>query len=188
MGGISFASALRAVLRQDPDVLLIGEVRDSETAVIAMQASLTGHLVLSSMHTIDAPSAIIRLIDLGVDPYLIASSIRAIVAQRLVRRNCPNCCGPTAGAGSHDLSEPVIRGAGCAMCRQTGYRGRVGVFQIFVLDDEIRAAVYRRADVESLRQLGSARGMHSLERDALRHVRSCVMCGLGLRHRRRWHV
>src|SRR5437773_7126023 len=146
--GMTFPAALRSILRQAPNIIMIGEIRDLETASIATNASLTGHLVFSTLHTNDAPSAVARLIDLGVQPFLVASSVRAVMAQRLVRRLCNNCkqSGELTGTELRALRiEPdqlsdaqVMRPIGCELCRQIGYKGRMGIFEIFVIDDEAR--------------------------------------------------
>src|SRR3954465_2410080 len=146
--GMTFPAALRSILRQAPNVIMIGEIRDLETASIATNASLTGHLVFSTLHTNDAPSAVARLVDIGVQPFLVASSIRAIMAQRLVRRLCPHCKTPAdlsetemraLRIESSQLSEArVMKAVGCDQCRQTGYKGRMGIFEIFIIDDEVR--------------------------------------------------
>src|SRR5665811_2306420 len=152
--GLTFAFALRAILRQAPNVIMIGEIRDLETATIAINASLTGHLVFSTLHTNDAPSAVARLVDIGVQPFLVASSVRAIMAQRLVRRLCANCKQP-GELSETDLRalnlEPgqsveaqVMKPVGCEECRQTGYKGRMGIFEIFVIDDNVRHIINNR--------------------------------------------
>ena len=157
--GLGFPSGLRAILRQDPDVILVGEVRDRETAEIAMSAAVTGHLVLSTIHTVDAPSAIVRLLEMGVPPFLVAGGLAGVVAQRLVRRMCSRC----QGRG----------GAACAVCTG-GYRGRSGVFEVLVVDDEIRTAVTAGASITSLRTLARRNGMASMSRDARRQVAESV--------------
>ena len=160
---LTFARALRAILRQDPDVVMIGEIRDFETAQIAIQASLTGHLVLATLHTNDSPSAITRLVDMGVEPFLLASSLLGVLAQRLVRRLCPQCRVPASdGAG--------FVADGCAACNHTGYRGRTGVFELLEADDAIRAAVHERAAEAELRRLAVQAGMHSMREDGMRWV------------------
>jgi len=176
--GLTFASALRAILRQAPNVIMIGEIRDMETAEIAINASLTGHLVFSTLHTNDAPSAVTRLIDIGVKPFLVASSTRAIMAQRLVRRICEHCkeeytpsdselrlLGPAAA----EVRESVLhRGTGCADCAHTGYRGRVGIYEIFLITDEVRHMIYRRESASGLRDRAREQGMKTLREDGLR--------------------
>lgn len=149
---LTFAAALRAILRQDPDVIMIGEIRDSETAQIAIQASLTGHLVLATLHTNDAPSAVTRLVDMGVEPFLLSSSLLGVLAQRLVRRLCAHC-----------------RGAGCEACNRSGYAGRTGIFELLVVDDALRARIHERAPEAALREHALAHGMVPLRQagDAL---------------------
>jgi len=148
--GLTFAAGLRAVLRQDPDVILVGEVRDHETVEIALQAALTGHLVFATLHTTDAASAVTRLLDMRAEPYLIASALCGVLAQRLVRRTCVTCLG-----------------AGCLACRQTGYLGRTGIHELLVVDDALRALVMARADAASLRRQARAGGMRALRDDGL---------------------
>jgi general secretion pathway protein E len=150
---LSFAKALRAILRQDPDVIMIGEIRDHETAQIAIQASLTGHLVLATLHTNDAASAVNRLIDMGVEPFLLSSSLLGVLAQRLVRKRCHSC-----------------QGAGCDACGQTGYAGRTGVFELLVASDEIRAQIHNRAAEAQLRETALAQGMVLMRDDGQRLV------------------
>jgi type II secretion system protein E len=178
--GMTFPVALRSILRQAPNVIMIGEIRDLETATIATNASLTGHLVFSTLHTNDAPSAVARLVDIGVQPFLVASSVRAIMAQRLVRRLCPNCRQPG------ELSETELRGlnlapgqlidaqvtrpVGCEECRQTGYKGRMGIFEIFVIDDNVRHMINNRRSTLLLRQRARELGMRTLREDGVRKV------------------
>jgi general secretion pathway protein E len=176
--GLTFARALRSVLRQDPNVVLVGEIRDLETAEIAIQASLTGHLVFSTLHTNDAPSAITRLVDMGVEPYLVASSLIAVLAQRLVRVLCPECreaYTPTAAELAElglRAKEPVLahRPKGCHRCHHTGYFGRVAIFELMVLDDELRALIVQNTDSKSIKRLAVTRGMHTLRQDGARKV------------------
>ncbi|WP_428388145.1 GspE/PulE family protein [Mucisphaera sp.] len=165
--GFTFSSALRALLRQDPDVIMVGEIRDAETARIATQAALTGHLVLSTLHTNDAPAAITRLVNIGVEPYLIAASVRAVMAQRLVRRLCINCREPgpptddekrffdRIGGPVANLTE-VQHAVGCSQCFDTGYRGRLGIYELYTPSDEALDAVCRGASLQELRQIASA--------------------------------
>ena len=176
--GVTFATALRALLRQDPDVMLVGEIRDGETAEIATQAALTGHLVLSTLHTNDAASALTRLLDLGVAPFLVASTVEAVLAQRLLRESCASCKRPVAatpevrremGAASAQMEE-IWRGAGCNECRGTGYRGRLGIFELLVMDDALREEVLRRRGAGDLRALAVAAGMRTLREDGVRLV------------------
>jgi type II secretion system protein E len=178
--GMTFPVALRSILRQAPNVIMIGEIRDLETATIATNASLTGHLVFSTLHTNDAPSAVARLVDIGVQPFLVASSVRAIMAQRLVRRLCGNCKQPG------DLNETDLRAlnldpgqladaqvmtpVGCEECRQTGYKGRMGIFEIFVIDDNVRHMINNRRSTLMLRQRARELGMRTLREDGVRKV------------------
>ncbi|MDH5549241.1 MAG: GspE/PulE family protein [Gemmatimonadota bacterium] len=177
-GGLTFAKALRSILRQDPDVLLVGEMRDSETAEICIQAALTGHLVLSTLHTNDAPSALTRLLDLGVPDYLVTSTVEAVLAQRLVRKPCGDCAQPhpvdvaalrEMEADGCDVREER-RGKGCPACRGTGYRGRTGIYELLLIDDEIRAEVMRRQGSGTIRRLAVAKGMRPLRMDGWRQV------------------
>ena len=178
--GMTFPAALRSILRQAPNVIMIGEIRDLETASIATNASLTGHLVFSTLHTNDAPSAIARLVDIGVQPFLVASSLRAIMAQRLVRRLCSNCKQPAELSESEMRAlriEPgqlgdaqVKQGKGCDQCRGTGYKGRMGIFEIFVLDDEVRHMINKRSSTLNLRQRARELGMRTLREDGVRKV------------------
>ena len=177
-GGLGFARALRSILRQDPDVLLVGEMRDAETSEICIQAALTGHLVLSTLHTNDAPAALTRLLDLGVADYLVASTVEGVLAQRLVRTVCRGCAertavGETAArAMAADGLAPadVVRGRGCAACRGTGYRGRTGIYELLVVDDELRAELLRRRGAGAIRRLALERGMRPLRADGWRQV------------------
>jgi len=178
--GMTFPAALRSILRQAPNVIMIGEIRDLETANIAMASSLTGHLVFSTLHTNDAPSAVARLVDIGVQPFLVASSVRAIMAQRLVRRLCSNCKEP-AELSETELRalriEPgqireaqVMKPVGCEQCRRTGYRGRTGIFEIFVIDDEVRHMINKRSATLMLRQRARELGMRTLREDGMRKI------------------
>jgi general secretion pathway protein E/type IV pilus assembly protein PilB len=178
--GMTFPAALRSILRQAPNIIMIGEIRDLETASIATNASLTGHLVFSTLHTNDAPSAVARLIDLGVQPFLVASSVRAIMAQRLVRRLCAHCKQPGELSETEmralriepgQLSEAqVMKPVGCERCRQIGYRGRMGIFEIFVIDDDVRHMINKRSSTLSLRQRARELGMRTLREDGIRKV------------------
>jgi general secretion pathway protein E len=178
--GVTFASALRSILRQDPDVVMIGEMRDPETAEIGIQAAMTGHLVLSTLHTNDATSAVPRLVDLGIPSYLLAATLEGVLAQRLIRRMCDRCrvaYRPSSdtlallGASLEGrVARELSRGAGCAECRGTGFRGRVGIFEVMVVNDDLRDAVARNAPRAELRQVASATGMRSLEADGLDKV------------------
>ncbi len=176
--GLSFATGLRAILRHDPDVVLIGEIRDKETAEIAVQASLTGHLVFSTLHTNDAPSAATRLIDMGVEPYLVASSLEVVVAQRLVRVVCKHCKEQMPAAEVQKLRDefgdvvPAImyRGRGCRQCQETGYRGRTGIFELMVVTDEVREAILHRVPATEIRRIAHSQGMASLRTDGWRVI------------------
>jgi general secretion pathway protein E len=170
--GVTFATALRALLRQDPDVMLVGEIRDVETAEIATQAALTGHLVLSTLHTNDAAGALTRLLELEVAPYLVASTVEAVLAQRLVRVICSACKRETdvdpALARALGLTGPVWQGAGCDSCRNTGYRGRTGIYELLVMSDELRAEVMQRRGAGDLRRIAVENGMRTLRDDGVR--------------------
>jgi general secretion pathway protein E len=176
--GLSFANALRSVLRQDPNVILVGEIRDLETAEIAIQASLTGHLVFSTLHTNDAPSAITRMVDMGVEAYLVASSLVAVLAQRLVRVLCLECretYTPTAEALAEigirtDHATSVFRAVGCGQCHHTGYRGRIGIFELMLVDDAVRGLVTQSIDAKTIKRTAIQRGMHTLRADGARKV------------------
>jgi type IV pilus assembly protein PilB len=178
--GLSFGMALRAMLRQAPNVIMLGEIRDVETATIAINASLTGHLVFSTLHTNDAPSAVTRLIDIGVKPFLVASSVRALMAQRLVRKVCKKCAAPYQPSESELASlgldagkaagATFMRGKGCNECNKTTYRGRFGIFEIFVIDDEARKLIYDRVPSSVLRARAREMGMRTLREDGARKV------------------
>jgi type IV pilus assembly protein PilB len=178
--GLTFSAALRSMLRQAPNIIMIGEIRDLETAEIAVNASLTGHLVFSTLHTNDAPSAITRLIDIGVKPFLVASSTRAIIAQRLVRKICDKCkesykpsdqelrlLGPMAEQISNTQ---LIHGKGCQTCNQTGFKGRIGLFEIFTINDEVRHLIFEQVSAAQLRIRARELGMRTLREDGLRKV------------------
>ena len=178
--GMTFPIALRSILRQAPNIIMIGEIRDLETASIATNASLTGHLVFSTLHTNDAPSAIARLVDIGVQPFLVASSVGAIMAQRLVRRLCTHCKHPAELSETEMRAlriEPsqmrdaqVMKAAGCEHCRHTGYRGRMGIFEIFIIDDIVRHMINKRTSTFLLRQRARELGMRTLREDGVRKV------------------
>jgi general secretion pathway protein E len=182
--GLDFATGVRTLLRQDPDIIMVGEIRDFETADTAVQAALTGHLVLSTVHTNDAPSTITRFLDLGVAPYLLKSSLLGIVAQRLVRTLCTRCRRPTTldEAHWHALTDdeddlppgPVYTAGGCDECRHTGFRGRTGMFEILVLDDVLRALVHTDSDASDLRHTALQGGMRSLRRSGALKVATGV--------------
>ncbi|ARP94380.1 type II secretion system ATPase GspE [Bordetella genomosp. 13] len=163
---MSFATALRAILRQDPDVIMIGEIRDLETAQIAVQASLTGHLVLATLHTNDSVSAVTRLTDMGVEPFLLASSLLGVLAQRLVRKLCPECRAPETQADGRT----VYRAVGCPHCNHTGYSGRSGIHELFVVDDVTRALIHEGRDEQALRNAAAAAGMHNMREDGQRWI------------------
>ena len=165
--GMTFASGMRSVLRQDPDIIMVGEIRDEDTASMAIQASLTGHLVFSTLHTNDAASAVTRLLDLGIEPYLVSSSLVAVLAQRLVRRLCPDCRRPSENDGG-DPFVPV----GCDRCRGTGFRGRLGLFEFLLMTDAIRERVQSRANAAVIRSLALENGMSLLASDGLAKVRA----------------
>lgn len=178
--GMSFSAALRSILRQAPNIIMIGEIRDLETAEIAVNASLTGHLVFSTLHTNDAPSAVTRLIDIGVKPFLVASSTRAIMAQRLVRRICEKCKEPheaqetelrLLGPAAKQLATAqLFHGKGCADCKFTGYRGRLGIYEIFQIDDQVRNLIFEQVSSSELRTKARELGMRTLREDGLRKV------------------
>jgi type IV pilus assembly protein PilB len=180
--GFTFASALRSLLRQDPDVIMVGEIRDEETARISVQAALTGHLVLSTLHTNDAPASITRLINIGIEPYLISASLNAAIAQRLVRRICEHCKEPYEP--SDDVKQALARnridvpqlyrGRGCDQCRTTGYSGRCAIYEVLVLDDNMRDRVAAKPDVTALRRYCNEHGMVSLREDGIRKVKRGV--------------
>ncbi|GGL38334.1 putative type II secretion system protein HxcR [Pseudomonas brenneri] len=163
---MTFALALRAILRQDPDIIMIGEIRDLETAQIAVQASLTGHLVLATLHTNDAVSAVNRLIDMGVEPFLLASSLLGVLAQRLVRRLCPHCKQPDPAAPG------TWRPVGCDQCNQVGYSGRTGIHELFCVDDAVRGLIHKGAGEQEIRIAAREAGMFSMREDGERWVRS----------------
>ena len=172
--GVIFATGLKAILRQDPDILMIGEIRDRETASIAVQAAMTGHLVFSTLHTNDAPSAVARLIDMGVEPFLIASSLTAVVAQRLVRKVCSRCKKDYTpdpellrGLGLEGKGQSFLHGQGCEECRNTGYSGRIGLFEILVMDEPLRHLTVSRASAADLRSQAQKAGFIQLRQDGL---------------------
>ena len=190
--GMTFAAALRAMLRQAPNIIMIGEIRDAETANIAINASLTGHLVFSTLHTNDAPSAVARLADIGVKPFLIASAVRAVLAQRLVRKLCPICKGPAEltdkemRALSLDASRmtnaTIFGPVGCEKCRGNGYKGRMGIFEIFLIDDEVRGMINTGLTTTQLRHRARELGMRTLREDGIRKVLSGLTSGSEVVH------
>ncbi len=177
---LTFARCLRHILRQDPDVIMIGEIRDLETAEIAIQASLTGHLVLSTLHTNDAASAVTRLVDMGIEPYLISSSVIGVMAQRLVRMICPNCRQPHQPKDVKEIEAELCQvksgniqlyqGTGCEACINTGYVGRTGIFELLLMDDEIKDLVIQRRGAHVIKQAALAKGMTTLRADGLRRA------------------
>lgn len=178
--GMTFAAALRAMLRQAPNVIMVGEIRDGETAEIAINASLTGHMVFSTLHTNDAPSAVTRLIDIGAKPFLVAAALRSVMAQRLVRQICPGCRTSYRPSprelhalgldGSAVGSAAFAHGAGCAACHGTGYRGRMGIFEIFLVHDGIRAMIYDNVTAVRLREQARRDGMRTMREDGIRKI------------------
>lgn len=185
--GLTFASALRSVLRQDPDVIMVGEIRDRDTADIAIRASLTGHLVLSTLHTNDAPGAIVRLADMGIEPFLIASSVKMVIAQRLIRRLCPACGAPddsspevvrsclmTLGipASERSKTKGMKKPVGCEACSNLGYRGRIGMFELLTVTEDIHSLVVQRASAHAIRRRALKEGMRSLQRCGWEHVKA----------------
>lgn len=180
--GLTFATGLRTIVRQDPDVILVGEIRDSETAEIAVEAALTGHLVLSTLHANDSAGAIARLIDMQVEPFLVASSVLGLLSQRLVRTVCPRCASPFVVSNDllQQLRLPVtsedltgaMKGAGCEQCGRTGYKGRIGIYELLRMDDDIRSAVIARNSAAAIKQIAVNKGMRTLREDALWKVKS----------------
>ena len=178
--GMTFAKALKSFLRQDPDIIMVGEMRDLETAQISIQASLTGHLVLSTLHTNDSPGAVTRLVDMGVEPFLISSTLMAVLGQRLVRTTCKNCRTPfepteqqlaMLGLSPHDLGDKVFHyGRGCVTCNDTGYKGRKGIYELLVVSDAIRTLINDRAPTVVMRQKAVELGMVTLREDGLRSI------------------
>jgi general secretion pathway protein E len=178
---LTFANGLRSILRQDPDVIMVGEIRDSETAEIAIQAALTGHLVFSTLHTNDSFGALTRLVDMGIEPFLVSSSVMAVLAQRLVRVLCPDCrvaYVPTSselnriGLTTAQYDGPLYRAKGCRSCRNTGYRGRTAVHELMIVDDAVRDLVMKKADASSIRRVCSSKGMKVLRQDGAERVRA----------------
>ena len=178
--GMTFSAALRSMLRQAPNIVMVGEIRDLETAEIAINASLTGHMVFSTLHTNDAPSSVSRLIDMGVKPFLVSASLRAALAQRLVRSICQGCKEPHQ-PGDNELNilgvtadqastASFMHGAGCAKCGESGFRGRKGVFEIFVVNQEIEEMIYHNVSIVDLRKKAREMGMRSMREDGFRKV------------------
>ena len=178
--GMTFSSALRSMLRQAPNIIMVGEIRDKETAEIAINAALTGHMVFSTLHTNDAPSAVSRLIDIGIKPFLVAAAVRAVLAQRLVRRNCPSCRVPfehderllnSLGIRSDQIADAsFMKGQGCVKCNGTGFRGRVGVFEMFQVNEELQSMIYEDASLVALRDKAREMGMRNMREDGIRKI------------------
>ncbi len=183
--GITFANGLRSILRQDPDIILVGEVRDVDTARIAVQSALTGHFVLSSLHATDSIAALFRLLDMGIEAFLVASSVTAVVAQRLVRRVCIHCAGPyrpspdelrvprRRSAAGYQINNFVV-GAGCNFCSHTGFLDRIGLYELMPITDEIREMIIDRRSHDDLRKLAQAQGMRTLQEESLRLVQAGI--------------
>ena len=177
---LTFAAALRSILRQAPNIIMIGEIRDLETANIAVQAALTGHLVFSTLHTNDAPSAVTRIVDMGVKPFLVASAVKAIMAQRLIRKVCPKCRVPYMPTDyemqvlklnpDEMKNATMVRGNGCNECSRTGYRGRMGIYEIFSVDDEVRRLIYEKVPSNVIRARARELGMRTLREDGVRKI------------------
>ena len=175
--GMTFGRIIRAMLRQNPNILLVGEIRDKETAETAIQASLTGHLVFSTLHTNDAPSAVTRLVDIGIQPFLVASSVMAIMAQRLVRKTCPKCrqrieppAHILAGLGlKPDLAKKAnfMKGKGCGNCNKTGYRGRMGIYELLSMTNSIREMTFKGDSTQNIRKMARKQGMRTLFEDGM---------------------
>jgi type IV pilus assembly protein PilB len=176
--GLNFSATLRSLLRQDPDVILVGEIRDTETATIAIQPALTGHLVLSTLHTNDAPSSITRMINIGMEPFLVGAAVRSVLAQRLVRRICPKCAEKSKLDSdvaeimvAHGITvSKIMQGKGCARCRETGYAGRIGLYEMLLLDDFLRDSVARNPNVTEFRRTCTERGMVTLREDGFKKI------------------
>ena len=178
--GMTFSSALRSMLRQAPNIIMVGEIRDKETAEIAINAALTGHMVFSTLHTNDAPSAVSRLIDIGIKPFLVAAAVRAVLAQRLVRRNCPSCRVPfehderllnSLGIRSDQIADAsFMKGEGCVKCDGTGFRGRVGIFEMFQVNEELQSMIYEDASLVALRDKAREMGMRNMREDGIRKI------------------
>jgi len=176
---LDFATCLRAILRHDPDIVMVGEIRDVETAEVAIQASLTGHVVFSTLHTNDAPGAVTRLIDMGVEPFLITSTVTGVLAQRLIRRLCPDCRKPTDPSADElealrlsakDLAKPLMQAPGCDACQGMGFRGRVGIFELLLMAESLQPLVLERRAVSDIRAAAREAGMRTLREDGMRKV------------------
>jgi type II secretory ATPase GspE/PulE/Tfp pilus assembly ATPase PilB-like protein len=184
--GLTFAAALRSFLRADPDVIMIGEMRDQETAQVAVEASLTGHLVLSTLHTNTAPETITRLVEIGIEPFTFADSLQGVLAQRLTGALCPDCREPTLTGGEEQVqldeilsslglapsTQPPLRARGCDRCQGKGYRGRIALHELLVVDDTLRTAIGHRAPIDELRRLARAGGMRTLLEDGVEKIRA----------------
>ena len=178
--GMTFSAALRSMLRQAPNIIMVGEIRDKETAEIAINASLTGHMVFSTLHTNDAPSAVSRLVDIGIKPFLVSASIRSVLAQRLVRKICPKCKESSTPEGrllnslgirpDQIANATFMKGTGCEHCNQTGYRGRIGVFEMFNVNEEIEQMIYEEVSLVALRERSREMGMRTMREDGIRKV------------------
>ncbi len=175
--GLSFATGLRAIVRADPDIIMVGEMRDRESAKIAIEAALTGHFVLSTLHTNSAPAAPARLVDMGVEPYLVASALDCVVAQRLARKLCTSCRRPATvpgrdvGLAGH-RKVAVFEPLGCERCRSTGYRGRIGLFEVMMVSEEIRSLIVARAPAGEIAATAITQGMRTLQQDGFEKVRA----------------
>ena len=176
---LSFARCLRSILRHDPDVIMVGEIRDADTAQIAIQAALTGHLVFSTLHTNDAPGAVTRLLDMGVEPFLVTSTVTGVLAQRLIRALCPQCRAPydptpeelaALHIDAQALSAPLMKAVGCEACQGIGYRGRTGLYELLMMSEALRPLVLERTDVSALRATARAEGMRTLRQDGIAKV------------------
>ena len=180
---LSFATCLRSILRHDPDIIMVGEIRDKETAQVAIQASLTGHLVFSTLHTNDAPGAVTRLLDMGVEPFLVTSTVSGVVAQRLLRALCPQCRAPYEATPedlaslkltARDLTQPLMNAVGCDACQGIGYKGRTGIYELLVMSEALRPLIIDRASVSEVRERARTEGMRSLREDGVAKVRAGV--------------
>jgi general secretion pathway protein E len=174
---LTFATGLRSILRQDPDIVMIGEIRDAETAEIAMQASLTGHLVLSTLHTNDAATAVTRLIDMGIEPFMVASSLSAVLAQRLVRVICPHCkesYTPDRAYAGVELPALLYRGRGCEKCFNLGTIGRIGIYELLPIDAELCSMIIRREPAGAIKEYAISKGMRTLREDGMDKARQGI--------------
>ncbi|NLK36151.1 MAG: Flp pilus assembly complex ATPase component TadA, partial [Gracilibacteraceae bacterium] len=178
--GLTFATALRSFLRQDPDIIMVGEIRDGETAEIATRAAITGHLVFSTLHTNDAASSVTRMIDMGIEPFLLSSSLVGLIAQRLVRRLCPNCKEPVEVDDNikdvlnlkDDEEVTVFKAKGCEQCNNTGYKGRIAVYEILKVNREIRELISKNANSDAIKDMAIKHGMKTLRMNSARLVKS----------------